>query len=259
MTEDEFLIAHVRDLKTKCADNSIITHTNFLDMRQRTVLSFLKKEQAEFVKTVIWGGFDDSERAVMIFIPRFYESFDPEEIFEDDPDLCPITVLRADKDKFSVLSHRDYLGALMGLSIKRELIGDIIIDENGAYIICLKSIEHFITENLTSAGRATLTVKSTSFSDIKSMEFKTKEIFSSVASTRLDCIVSSAFSISRTKAVSAIESGITYVNGLQILKPDYKINEGDKIVLRGKGKAVLSQIKGESKKGRLHIIIKKFI
>lgn len=259
MTEDELLIAHTMDLKNQCADYSMITSTHFLDMRQRSVLKCLEKEQSKYAETFIWGGFEEAERTIMIFVPKIFGFSDIRSAFENDSDSFPISVLRLDKDRFSSLTHRDYLGALMGLSIKRELLGDIIIDDKGAYLICLKSIEDFIINNLINAGRATITARKADFSEISNIQYNTKDIFMSVASTRLDCIVASAFSLSRTKSVSFIESGSVYVNGQQILKCDYKIDEGDKVVLRGKGKALLYEIKGESKKGRLHVVIRKYL
>ena len=258
MTDDEILLSHARDLKTKCADSSVITNTAFLDMRQRTLLISLEKEQSKYASQFYFGGFGDAERTVCVFLPKFYEADSAEEFFSENPEDNPLSVIRVDKDKFTVLSHRDYLGALMGLSIKREMLGDIITDENGAFVICLKTVERFILENLKSAGRATVRCRKAEFSEMKKTEEKYDEIFSSVASTRLDCIVAAAFKLSRGNAAKAIESGIVFVNGVQILKTDYKVDEGEKIVLRGSGKAVLSEIKGESKKGRTHIIIKKY-
>lgn len=258
MTDDEILLSHARDLKSKSADNGMITNTAFLDMRQRTLLLSTEKEQSKFVSQFYYGGHGDAERTVCVFIPRFYEVDSAEEYFRENPADNPLSLIRIEKDKFTSLSHRDYLGALMGLSIKREMLGDILPDENGAFVVCLKTVERFILENLTGVGRATATCRRAELSEANKAREHFEEVFSSVASTRLDCVVAAAFKLSRGNAAKAIESGVVFANGVQILKTDYKVAEGEKIVLRGSGKAVLSEIKGESKKGRTHIVFKRY-
>ena len=96
-------------------------------------------------------------------------------------------------------------------------------------------------------------------SDIEPPESKTEISFVSVASLRLDCVVAAAFKLSRNNAVNIINQGLIYVNSEQILKCDYLLKRDDKLVLRGKGKTVIDEIIGESKKGRIHINIKKYI
>ena len=90
-------------------------------------------------------------------------------------------------------------------------------------------------------------------------EFKTQMIHDTIPSARLDSIVSSAFRISRSKAAEAIRSGIVSVDHIECLKPDARVEEGSSLVLRGKGKAVLREIGGESKKGRIWISIERYI
>lgn len=156
MTEDEVLLSHASGLKMQCADESTVLCTAFLDMRQRTLLTVLEKEQSEYVKTFYYGGFENTERLCAVFVPRFYEQNAAFEFFEAYPEYDPITLLRLEKDRFTALSHRDYLGALMGLGLRREMLGDIITDENGCRLFCLSSVARFIRENLKSAGRASI-------------------------------------------------------------------------------------------------------
>lgn len=259
MTEDQFLFSHAEDLKAQCADNSMITNSLFLDMRQRTLLKPLEKLYSEYVNTFYYGGFSDAERVCAVFVPKFFDVQSIEGFFKENNDDNPISLIRVDKDRFSSLTHRDYLGSLMGLGIKREMLGDILVDEGGCFIVCVRSIAKFICNNLTSVGRGTVTASEVSFDLISCRNENFKEISAFVASVRLDNIVSAAFSLSRTKGAEFIEKGAIFLNGLQTIKPDYKVNEGDKIVLRGKGKAIVSSFDGESKKGRLHITIKRYI
>ena len=79
-----------------------------------------------------------------------------------------------------------------------------------------------------------------------------------VPSLRLDCVLASAFRLSRGNAGAYIEAGRVFVNGRQILKNDYRMQEGDKITLRGHGKAILRAELGKSKKDRIFIELETF-
>ena len=258
MTEGEILLAHARDLLQTATNDCYMTHTAFLDLHQRSVLQVLSRECGRDTRLFFYGGCPDAERTVAVFLPAFFESEDAESFFAAQPEDDPLSLLRFEKDRFSTLSHRDYLGALMGLGIKRELIGDLVVDDGGAFVVCLKTAQPFLLEHLTSAGRATLTGRKAQFRELLQREEHFSEQFASVASLRLDSMLGAAFGLSRGKAAEFIESGAVYLNSLQTFKPDARVNEGDKLVLRGKGKAVLAEVRGESKKGRIHIVINKY-
>ena len=258
MTDDEILLSHARDLKKQCADRGMITHTAFLDLHQRSLLSRLERENSADVQTFYYGGCPEAERVCAVFVPKFYGVSDLQAYFAGNPDDDPLCLLRADKDAFSSLSHRDYLGALMGLSVKRELFGDILPDDGGAYLVCLKSIRPFLLENFRSAGRATLTLREVSFGDLQTPTAKTKDVFVSVPSLRLDCVLAAAFHLSRAKAEQAIKAGLVFVNAVQTDKTDRRLAPGDVLVLRGKGKCRLLEETGQSKKGRLHLTLRQY-
>ena len=243
MTEDNFLLSFAHDRMAKCINDYVITSTSFLDVRQQSlVLSEFSRIQD--AKIILYGGFDTAERLVAVFVPYYFDE-DLNEYFLHNPDDNPLTVIRLVKDSFSQAGHRDYLGALMGLGIKRETIGDIIVTETGADIILLKSMASFVISELKSAGRATLRASEISFNEIES----------SVSSMRLDNVISACYKLSRSDSADAILSGVVFVNSLQISKCDKKVNAGDKIVFRTKGKAVIKEIAGTSKKGRLFLKI----
>lgn len=248
------------DLKDRCATESVVTHSNFLSADELSDAIKTERKYNEYVDTFYYGGYSEAERKVIVFVPKFYEV--TEENFEDfinTEELNPLAVLKVKKDKFSKLTHRDYLGAIMGLGLKREVTGDIILSDDGCTLFCLKSIASYLTENLRQAGRGQLTVSMSRTSDCVLTEINTETVFVSVASLRLDCLVAAAFRLSRTSAVNAVNQGIVYVNSVQILKTDYQLKQGDKLVLRGKGKAYLDEIIRENKKGRIHINIKRYL
>lgn len=258
MNEKELLLSRARELKERAADNSMITSTNFLSPEERSAVSVIERENNKYVSTFYYGGFPDAERTAAVFVPTFYEISDIDAFMKENTDENPFSLIECTKDKFTSMSHRDYLGSLMALGIKREMIGDIVVTENGCHFFAVKSIASYICDNLKRTGRGSVNCKIIAVDSLPQSEDNGKTVFSSVASLRLDCVVAAAFSMSRTSAVEAINKGVVYVYSVQCFKTDFTLSIGSKIVLRGKGKAVIEEITGQSKKGRMHILIKKY-
>lgn len=261
--EDKILIAKYEDKVRQCSENSMITCTGFLDMRERSVIASRLLPQSE-AKTVFYGVFDDAERNAAVMLPYYIDANDGESLrryFSENPDDNPLAVIEVEKDRFSKpLSHRDYLGALMALGIKREITGDIIVSENGCRIAVLAHMAAFIAENLCKAGRGTLKARVVSPQAAASAEKPAGvEDSFTVSSMRLDSVIKNAFNVSRTDACKAIESGVVFVNDSECLKADKKICGGDKIVFRRKGRIIVENCSGVSKKGRIIVVIKRFI
>lgn len=261
--EEKLLIAKIEDKMRLCSDNSMITSSDFLDMHERSVASQIRLRYAD-VKMVFYGVFDDAERTVAVFLPEYIEAENAEEIeayFDENPDDNPLAVIRLGKDKFSPpLSHRDYLGALMGLGIRREMTGDIKVDENGCEMTVLTKIAPFVAENMSKAGRGTLKAEIIPASQVKggAKASGVPDSFT-VSSMRLDSVVKNAFRVSRGEAVAAIESGTVFVNDVECLKPDKKAAAGDKIVFRRKGRIIIKDCSAVSKKGRVIVETIKFM
>ncbi len=252
MNDNSVLLSYAEDRRFKCSNDYVVTSTSFLDVRQQSVLS-RKLSDVDGVNAVFYGGFDTAERNVLVFSPDFLGLSDSdltESYFKENSDDNPLTVLRLKKDSFSSVTHRDYLGALMGLGIKREMVGDIIVNDNGADIIVIKTIATYIKNELKSVGRASVTVSEIGFSELSENINNIREDVINVSSMRLDNVISACFRLSRSESANAIVSGSVYVNSSQILKCDKRVSVGDKIVFRTKGKVVLKEISGVSKKGR---------
>lgn len=257
MTEDnEYLVSHVLDKIRECGDTYSITHSSFLDLAQQSaVLSAVSKAGQRYV---FWGGFEEAERNMCFFIPDYIDDLDT--YLTENPDDCPMSVIRCRKPNGSpALSHRDYLGSVMGLGIKREKTGDIIVYDEGADIIIDRDIEEFMLSELKSVGRVSVDVTSVSINRLKTAEIRFQEKSGTVPSMRLDAVISEAFNMAREKSSQAIESGIVFLNGRQILKPDFKVNEGDKLVLRGTGKCIVGAVNGPTKKGRISVLFRRYI
>ena len=258
-TDDKLLISKIEDKARQCSENSMITNSDFLDMHQKSVVASLRLPYPD-VRMVFYGGFDGAERTVAVFLPDYIED-ELSAHFSAVPEDDPLTVIELTKDKFSpALSHRDYLGALMGLGIRREMTGDIIVSENGCRMAVLSKMAPFILDNLGKAGRGTLKGRILAPSEAREGTKATgiPESFT-VSSMRLDSVVKNAFSVSRGDAAEAIEGGVVFVNDIECTKPDRKIVSGDKIVFRRKGRIIVGDCSGISKKGRVIVNIIKFI
>ena len=158
------------------------------------------------------------------------------------------------------LSHRDYLGSLLGLGIERRLTGDILVRPDGADVLIVPGIGEFLLNELHRIGPVEVkTEMRLRMEELMVPEARIEIIRDSLSSIRLDSVVSSAFRISRGKAAEAIRKGLVSVDHAECIKPDAAVSEGTSIVLKGKGKAVLAETGGESRKGRIRIVIKRFI
>ncbi len=258
--DDKILEAKLEDKILQCRRRSIITYTEFLDLRQRSIAQRLSEKllagSGEAEGYLFYGGYEDAERVIEIFLPEYLYGAAPEELLLSDPESVPVTVLRVKLKRSSAkLSHRDYLGSLMGLGIKREVTGDILVRDDGADIITMSNISDYIISNLYTVGHESVSIEGVSLNELIVPESAKREITDTVASLRLDSITASVFGLSRAKAADAINSGIVYLNNAECTKPEKILSEGDKIVLRGKGRAILKGTGGTSKKGRIRIIL----
>ena len=254
MKQDEsFLIPFLNEKAEQCLSDQMITHSAFLDLHEKSQAAALRLPYG--VRRFFYGGFDGAERTAAIFLPEYIEAEDYDslsEFFRLSPGDCPVAVLEVEKDKFSPpLSHRDYLGSLMGLGINRNMTGDIIVNENGCYIFVMKSMASYLADNLVSAGRGTLKVKVIAPGEVTGLAAAAGVPDSfTVSSPRLDSIVKNGFHISRDAACEAISKGLVFLNDIECLKPDKRIAEGDKITMRHKGRMIVTSLPGKSKKGR---------
>ncbi|MEA4923306.1 MAG: YlmH/Sll1252 family protein [Eubacteriaceae bacterium] len=249
MNEDDLTRAKVEDKIRQCAERYAASATGFLDLHQQSAVRGPVKDAGD-TECIYYGGYDDAERCILVCLPD-YETLKG----EDYLDVIRVQTAKGSKKP----SHRDYLGSLLGLGIKREKIGDILVREDGADIIAVKEISDFVLRNYSKAGRTELKAEKLPISRLIVPEARTKTVTETVSSCRLDNVVACGFGMSRSKATEAIAGGRVFVNSMETTKPDRTAAEGDKIVLRGKGKIVLSQTGGRSKKGREYITVIRYI
>ena len=147
----------------------------------------------------------------------------------------------------------------MGAGIARETVGDICVGKGCCDFFVTAEIAPYILQNFLSAGRTRIHISQISLQDAQIPEPEVKEIKDTVASLRLDSIVSSGFRIGRSLASQYISAGKAAIDGLPCEKPDKPVAEGMKISIRGLGKIKLVSINGRTKKDRISVVIHRYV
>ena len=242
--EDE-LFRRGADLDRRCEKSAGVTNTGFLTPAQAYELRSWASRAA--VCTVLFrGGYEGAERKAAFFLPDWMD----EESFDEAEYLCAIECTA----RFGTPGHRDYLGAVLGLGIAREWLGDILIEGETAWLICMPSVKQHILLNLDKVGRWGVRTREIPLGDVPRQERKLREIIFSVQSVRLDAVCAGMFGLSRTAAAEAVAQGQVTLNYAVCLKTDAAVKDGDVLSLHGKGKGiVLDAGSTNSRRGRLWV------
>lgn len=248
--EEKLLVRRALDKLALCDKRYVQTCTGFLNEAEQdillTELSYINEERRAFI-----GGYDDAERRVLAFIPE-YASLEENEL---------IGAIRCEYYKEYELTHRDFLGAVTGLGIEREMIGDIMVntEKKFADIVAKREIIPFLLSDFGTAGRAKLKVEEIRLSELEKPALKIEEINDTVLSARLDAIVAAGFGLSRENATVLVKSGNVYLNRRQEASPDKSVSDGATVNARGYGKFRVYLTDRKSKKGRTFIKIEKYV
>ena len=254
MNADELVKAKVEDRISQCRDGWYVTSTGLLDSHEQAITLSAVRQGSAGVRTLMYGGYEGAERRMLVCIPAEIPMTDEEAV------SGLLEVLRVEKPAISrELSHRDYLGSMLGLGIDRSVTGDILVRDDGADIIIMPEIADFLIQEYKQVGRTNIKTSTVPIEELIIPNARIEVIKDTVNSLRLDNVIASAFNISRAKAAEAIRSGIVSIDHIECLKPDARLEEGAVLVLKGKGKAVLKEVGGESKKNRTWIIIERYV
>ncbi len=240
--ETKILISHAKDLYNKAIFSGRCLFSKFLTpIDAQTIYNHFPKDVCPIN---FFGGYEDAERVVASFGENY-----------DGYPICAIKVLSKGSKE---LSHRDYLGTVLSLGIKREMIGDIVLCDNGAYIFALDEIAPFIADNLVKISNTGVVCSlCTNLEDIKiNREYVTYD--STVSSLRLDSVVASAVKKSRSAATQLISRGLVLLNYKETTSVSAPVKDGDTLTVRGFGKFIIKTDGYVTKKGRIHIEINKF-
>lgn len=247
--DEQIFRKRLLDLAGLAYHRGINTFSDFLNLNEQNILLNLKNELPK-IKYFANGGFSEAERKILCFCGN--ESIDTEEAI-DYPITC-IKVVPVNEKFSDSLSHRDFLGAVLNLGLERSKIGDIIIEDNKGYIFAHSGISDYILDQLIKVKHTTV---SCSLIDRRDFDYKPKlkEIVGTVASVRLDSILSVAFKSSRSSLTGLIEGGKVYVGGKVVLSNSYVLKENDIVSVRGYGKFIFAGTSYQTKKGRYSVKI----
>jgi len=252
-SEERVVLSRVLDKLELAGNRGIPAHTDFLSPAQQAgvedMLGALGRPRHLF-----FGGYEGAERKICIFLPDWQEEDD----LTDDPE-GPVAALRADYPRQARLTHRDILGSLMGLGLSREKLGDILPGEGGCQVLVLRQTLPILLSQWESAGRWSVKTRQLPLTELTVAIPQVKTIRDTVAALRLDAVLSVGFSTSRTKAGELISSGKVSLNHRECLKPDRAVAQGDVLTCRGLGKCVVKEIPGQSKKGRIMLVMERYI
>lgn len=198
---------------------------------------------------MLWGGFENAQRAMLCVYPEFCEP---------QPDDFPMTALHLKFRSSAQLDHRDFLGALMALGLKREALGDILIESGKATFFVKSELAGYVTGQLEKVGREGVAFVQSGV-DLSAITQKFEERSCTVTSLRLDLIVGECAGLSRAKAQQTVKSGYVSVNALIAIETDKRVASGDKISIRGFGKYIVKYDGSMSKKGKYRIVVLKYI
>lgn len=245
--EDRVLLARLWDKINAGINKNRLSSTGFLSPREQEMAQFLFGNAKGLT---FWGGYETAQRKCLIYLPDYLY-----EIPEDDPIIC----LRAAYYAGDALSHRDFLGALMGFGIDRSCVGDICVQEGFCDFFVTKEISDHLLREFTEVGRTKVKLQILPIEAFSPPEERTETISDTLPSLRLDCVVSSGFRISRSRAGEFIAAGRAAIDGLPCEKSDRAVAEGMSVSVRGLGKIRLSEVGNRSKKDRIFVKIEKFV
>ena len=248
--EDKLLLAKLWDKINSGILRNIPAYTRFLTPREQELAQYLFGSQTGLV---FFGGYAESERKMLCYIPEY---LDENWLYESD---SPIVCLRASFYHEDTPSHRDFLGALMGSGIARDALGDICVEKGSCDFFAMADIAPWLLQNFTGAGRTKLQLTQIPLTDVRIPEPELKQLKDTLASVRLDSVISSGFRIGRSLASQYVTTGRAAVDGLPCEKPDKILTEGAKVSVRGLGKIRLTAINGQTKKGRISVVIDRYV
>ena len=274
------LYARLEDL-LRISERGEAAATSFLTPRECLYAASFCEARMKEGGAFLWGGFPlgdkdlPPERRRLLFLPDYALGFVPSDALAQDPVAAlgevgldelagfvadSVRILCVKGSGFRKLSHRDYLGSVLGLGLERAVMGDIFIsDEFSAYLACKGDMTEFLACNLIHVASDTVRVSLMPIGFVPPVEKKRQAIRDTVASERLDCVVAALCNLSREKAQIAVKSGLVDLNYETVDACDTTVNPPCVLSVRGVGKFSVLSFDGETKKGRMRLSAEKYV
>ena len=239
--ESNAFFKRIDDLAARADRQGVVTHTAFLTPAEQTLLG----QHLRGGRVLLFGGAEGCERRIAFFLPDWLEP----EAFDPGEHVAAVHI----EAHFGAPAHRDYLGAVLALGIRREAIGDLRIFGETAFVFCLPSVQQLLLDELHTVGRVGVKPAVAVLSAVPAPEIRVKTHTFTVKSLRLDAVAGAMFGMSRTAAAELIRMGAAKRNDLPCEHPDAPVREGDTISLRGHGKGRIKAVGDRSKKDRIFL------
>lgn len=273
--EERLLISRAAEYCVR-GENSAVA-LSFLTPREQRLVYESTYRAGNGDRLFFWGGCVGAERRRAIFLPSWLSADGPSSgaLYSEEREafflnllsengmtdilseyVCPIKLRGSG---YAALSHRDYLGALMALGLKRSVIGDICTDGNSAVVFCEEKTCDFIAAELKRAGRDTLKCERVQ-TDIDFRPVRNfREVSTTVASLRIDGVVRALCNVSREEAARLVTQGVVEVNYFVQKETDRAVSAGDIISVRGYGKYIIDRVDGLTRRARIRLLARKYM
>ena len=240
MNKEQLTIAKITDKIKKYEKTGEICSTNFLDPSEIVDAESIIRRYPN----CFFGGYDNAERKVLVI---------GSDNIENAKEYIEVLTIESNKS----MSHREILGSILGLGLNRDIIGDILIKDNRADVFIMKDISRYVLQNLEKVGREKVKIYKNFYENLLEVEDLSKEVKTTVASLRLDAIISASVGISREISTRRVQNEKVKLNHKIIINSSKQVKAGDKISVRGYGRIELVEILGETKKDRIRVVLKK--
>lgn len=239
--DEKLLIARLNELVQK-ALHGTAGQSGFLDLRQQELAAAVAVNES--IGWMLYGGYDEAERKRLLLCPDWQ--------VEANSRIAYLRIgVKGSQEE--TLSHRDYLGAILNLGIKREKLGDIIVHSSGAFIIVDDALAAYICQQLSRVKHEHVEAEQICFHEFQYEPPELTSLQVSLASLRLDAAVAAAYNLSRSVVESLIEGGQVKLNHKEIYKSAAPLKPGDLITVRGQGRFRLEDVEGLTRKGRCRV------
>ena len=247
--DDKLLLAKTKDLFRLCEKYGCARFSDFLDGAEQAVIEDNGILHYDF-NVMLFGGFKGSERKIMGVFPEWEEP---------DEAAFPIKTLTIESGIGRELNHRDYLGTFLSLGFDRSKTGDIVVDGKRAYAFVCEDIADYIRNNISKIGNQGVKIKVSDPKEIVVPEPKLQKISAVCASMRLDAVTGAAAGVSRSNAAALIRGSKVQINHRLCEDVSKTVKEGDLLSIRGSGRFIVSAVSGETRSGRIHIELLKYV
>lgn len=251
MKEDDLLRRRFLDLAERSFSGNRYTNTGFLNPAEQNIYWQMHAELS-YASAALYGGYEGSERNILRFGSEETTGYEMP---------YPVACVAAEPlvRKFADdLSHRDFLGALMNLGIERSMLGDILIKDNCGYIFCMEQMAEYIAEHLDKVKHTNVRC-SIAQETPEAVKPTLEEVRLNISSNRCDSIVAKLYHLSRTQSLDLFRAQKIAVNGRLCENNSGTLKNGDIVSVRGLGKFIYSGGERETKKGRLSVVVQRYV